>query len=80
MEFAIRSENSLRVSPLFPFLCRKTSLGQKTVMWDNIWEFCGGAHRSMVMVDIAPGDLPNPGIKPASPAFFFTTEPPGNLP
>ena len=28
-----------------------------------------------------PGDLPNPGIKPASPALtgrFFTTEPPGN--
>ena len=29
----------------------------------------------------SPGDLPNPGIKPASPALaggFFTTEPPGN--
>ena len=33
-----------------------------------------------------PGDLPDPGIKPASPAGapalaggFFTTEPPGNL-
>ena len=28
-----------------------------------------------------PGDLPNPGIKPASPALvggFFTTESPGN--
>ena len=28
----------------------------------------------------SPGDLPNPGIKPASPALaggFFTTEPPG---
>ena len=28
----------------------------------------------------SPGDLPNPGIKPASPAFtgeFFATEPPG---
>ena len=28
----------------------------------------------------APGDLPNPGIKPVSPALvgsFFTTEPPG---
>ena len=30
----------------------------------------------------SPGDLPNPGIKPASPALaggFLTTEPPGNL-
>ena len=29
-----------------------------------------------------PGDLPNPGIEPASPALaggFFTTEPPGKL-
>ena len=29
----------------------------------------------------SPGDLPNPGIKPASPALeggFFTTEPPRN--
>ena len=29
----------------------------------------------------SPGDLPNPGIKPASPALtgrFFTTEPPGS--
>ena len=32
-----------------------------------------------------PGDLPNPGIEPASPVSpalagrFFTTEPPGNL-
>ena len=29
-----------------------------------------------------PGDLPDPGIKPASPALaggFFTTEPPGKL-
>ena len=29
----------------------------------------------------SPGDLPEPGIKPASPALaggFFTTEPPGN--
>ena len=29
-----------------------------------------------------PGDLPNPGIEPMSPALtsgFFTTEPPGNL-
>ena len=29
-----------------------------------------------------PGDLPDPGIEPASPAFagqFFTTEPPGKL-
>jgi len=28
----------------------------------------------------SPGDLPDPGIKPASPALvggFFTTEPPG---
>ena len=28
-----------------------------------------------------PGDLPDPGIKPSSPALaggFFTTEPPGN--
>ena len=28
----------------------------------------------------SPGDLPNPGIKPTSPALsggFFTTEPPG---
>ena len=28
----------------------------------------------------SPGDLPNPGIEPASPALaggFFTTEPPG---
>jgi len=28
-----------------------------------------------------PGDLPDPGIKPTSPALtgrFFTTEPPGN--
>ena len=28
----------------------------------------------------SPGDLPDPGIEPASPAFtggFFTTEPPG---
>jgi len=30
----------------------------------------------------SPGDLPNPGIKPAFPALgggFFTTEPPGKL-
>ena len=30
---------------------------------------------------LSPGDLPNPGIKPASPALeggFFTTEPPRN--
>ena len=30
----------------------------------------------------SPGDLPNPGIKPASPALpgsFFITEPPGKL-
>ena len=30
----------------------------------------------------SPGDLPNPGIKPTSPALaggFFTTEPPGKL-
>ena len=30
----------------------------------------------------SPGDLPNPGIKPASPALidgFFTAEPPGKL-
>ena len=30
----------------------------------------------------SPGDLPNPGIKPPTPAFtngFFTTEPPGKL-
>ena len=29
---------------------------------------------------LAPGDLPDPGIKPISPALaggFFTTEPPG---
>ena len=29
----------------------------------------------------SPGDLPDPGIKPMSPALasgFFTTEPPGN--
>ena len=29
----------------------------------------------------SPGDLPDPGIKPASPIFagrFFTAEPPGN--
>jgi hypothetical protein len=29
-----------------------------------------------------PGNLPNPGIKPMSPAFaggFFTTEPPGKF-
>ena len=29
----------------------------------------------------SPGDLPDPGIKPGSPALvgrFFTTEPPGN--
>ena len=29
-----------------------------------------------------PGDLPNPGVKPTSPALvgrFFTTEPPGKL-
>ena len=32
---------------------------------------------------IFPGDLPDPGIEPASPALsgrFFTTEPPGNFP
>ena len=31
----------------------------------------------------SPGDLPNPGIDPASPALagiFFTTEPPGKPP
>ena len=31
----------------------------------------------------SPGDLPNPGIKPTSPALagrFFTTEPPGKPP
>ena len=31
----------------------------------------------------SPGDLPDPGIKPVSPAFtggFFTTEPLGKLP
>ena len=31
----------------------------------------------------APGDLPDPGIKPVSPALaggFFTTEPPGKPP
>ena len=31
----------------------------------------------------SPGDLPNPGIKPGSPALagrFFTTEPPGKPP
>ena len=31
----------------------------------------------------SPGDLPNPGIEPESPAFagrFFTTEPPGKPP
>ena len=30
----------------------------------------------------SPGDLPNPGIEPVSPALagiFFTTEPPGKL-
>ena len=30
---------------------------------------------------ISPGDLPDPGIEPTSPAMaggFFTTEPPGN--
>ena len=32
---------------------------------------------------LPPGDLPNPGIKPMSPALaggFFTIEPPGNHP
>ena len=31
---------------------------------------------------LTPGDLPNPGMKPASPALagrFFTTTPPGKL-
>jgi len=31
----------------------------------------------------SPGDIPNPGIEPASPALagrFFTTEPPGKPP
>ena len=32
---------------------------------------------------VFPGDLPNPGIKPTSPALagrFFTTDPPGKRP
>ena len=39
-------------------------------------EYCGG------LLFLSPGDLPNPGIKPTSPALasgFLTTEPPGNL-
>ena len=38
-------------------------------------------YRSELLFSL-PGDLPNPGIKPTSPALtddFFTTEPPGKL-
>ena len=44
-----------------------------------LMEFSGQEHWSGLPFP-SPGDLPNPGIKPASPVLaggFFTTEPPG---
>jgi len=41
--------------------------------------FCRQEHRSGLPFS-SPGDLPNPGIKPVSPALagrFYTTPPPG---
>ena len=56
-----------------------------TVARQALWDLCG-ISQATILEWVAfpfPEDLPNPGIKPMSPALagrFFTTEPPGKHP